>query len=186
LSTPIDKRPLKLAIAGRVIVEDVGAPVPRVVVEAFDMTKSKKSKSGRLTDADVSWVVTEPSLGSAMTDDAGEFGWTVEHDACPIPMVVPVFEIGPKKDPELLKLAERVRMVELEPRGYFRQIGRAGDDLDAGGQWLGVRKTPSGALGGPRLSATGRLRAASSAKVHRTRRKDLQGNPRVARAGTVH
>jgi hypothetical protein len=108
--TPRDQDARELSFAGRVIVEDVGSPVPGVVVEAFDVTKAKKQPS-RLTDADISWVGAEPSLGSDLTDEDGRFDWSVERVAFPIRVAVAVFGTGPKKDPELLKLVERVRTV---------------------------------------------------------------------------
>jgi hypothetical protein len=114
VSTPSDtskgESTLELALAGRVVVEGAGNPVPGVAVEAFDVTKAQKHPA-RLTDADISWVAAEPSLGSAITDEDGNFGWTVERDAFPIRLAVAVFGAGPRKDPELLKLVERVRTV---------------------------------------------------------------------------
>ena len=97
------------AIAGRVIVEGPGSAIPDVLVEAFDVTKAG-TRPGPLSAAALSWVVQEPTLGSAITDEAGEFEWTAEGvGSFPVQLVVAVFGTGPRKTKELLYLVERVR-----------------------------------------------------------------------------
>jgi hypothetical protein len=158
---------LKLALGGRVIVEDVGTPVPGVVVEAFDVTKAKKQSSG-LTDADVSWVVAEPSLGSAITDDSGKVEWTVERVDFPIRLAVAVFGTGGKsKDAELLRVGERVRTVVPGTHEFVIQI-----PADA------LRRAPASQPG----SAAARV-AAARERAHDA--DTLRKGAKQARAGDI-
>jgi len=149
-----------------VVVEGVGDPVPGVVVEAFDVSKGKK-KSGRLTDADITWVVTEPSLGSAATDPDGKFEWTAEHIVFPIRVAVAVFGVGPQKDPELLKLVERVRTI-------------------VGGTHALVIHVPAEALRGAPESAPGSAPArVAAAREHALAAETLREGAKQARKGQV-
>ena len=94
-------------LVGQVSVEDTGAPVPGLVVEAFDVAR-RAGGGGR---DDESWLPDQPSLGADVTDAVGTFAVRATLGDGPDPRPVALAVLAPEGSADvartLLHVVER-------------------------------------------------------------------------------
>lgn len=107
-------------LRGRVVVDSTGSPVAGVVVEAFDVSGARLSRS--LRESDAATLLTQPSLGSDITDSNGAFTIAFESAAgstVPIGLVVLAPDEPGRRKRAVLHVVTRVRQTREGRQGYL-------------------------------------------------------------------
>jgi hypothetical protein len=101
-----------IELDGRVVVDRIGSAVAGVVVEAFDLTRADTKRTTRLRDT--AELLSQPSIGSDITDADGAFHISAEFDAgalIPIGLVVFGTDGPASAKSEIIHVVQRVRTV---------------------------------------------------------------------------
>lgn len=115
-------------VTGRVFLNESGAPIPGLSVEAFDLTTAPKASTRTaLSASDASWVTAQRSLGSDITAEDGSFGIEAEDSQSGQPVKLAIAVLKPDSasksgGAEILHVVRRVRVVESAGAQRF-QIG---------------------------------------------------------------